>query len=124
MKWPDYFPNGCPPDDSEYPNGTVYHFTNKRNPKEKDFLTHMQRQKPCNDRCKGCGLSVFTIFEEMLRLKGLPYFKKKFIASANLKPDHGKIKNTPSAATSEDHHTWWVPTNVQPWDLFQNVDVE
>ncbi|WP_333435031.1 hypothetical protein [Microcoleus sp. D2_18a_D3] len=50
-------------------------------------------------------------------------FKNMKVAVANLTPDSGRIKHTPSPGTKNSHHSWWVPVNVEALTLFEAVDV-
>ena len=124
MTWPKHFPPGCPPAVAEDANGSVYRLTSGEEPREGDFISWKQRdpERDFGDReCRACGLSVYMDLGDAQRLRSrIPAMKRKRIAIGELEPVAGKILPTPSAGGGS-HHTWWVPSAVQPWTLFQSV---
>jgi hypothetical protein len=49
--------------------------------------------------------------------------QKRLVARGTLTPDFGQIKQTSSKDYGASHHTWWVPTKVQPWKVFHVVQI-
>lgn len=125
MNWPSFFPPNCPPPEAKDASGTVYRFVKNNPPLAEDFLTHKHRYPhqifTGEKLCQACGLSVYISEKDILwARKSVPGMRKKLIVKANLAAlaaEFGKLKDTPSA-TSSPHYTWWVPENVQPWELF------
>ncbi|MEQ6886604.1 hypothetical protein [Salicola sp. Rm-C-2C1-2] len=120
--WPEHFPAGCPPEESELATGRIYRFVSGEAPTHDDFVS-LQLENPTNSygrmACQACGLSVFRDWAVCLySQKVVPALKKKKIAFGDLTPDHGAVMPTPSKMT-ERHHTWWLPDTVDaPEDLF------
>jgi len=126
MKWPEFFPDSCPPQDSSSATGIVYRLINGQVPKEYDFKPYRQLYP---DRvfdipeCQACSLSVYTDKADVVRLKKrIPATRNKKVACGSLNSSCGKLKPTPSKENS--HHSWWVPTDLQPWLTFETVTVE
>jgi hypothetical protein len=113
MQWPDYFPSDCPPKNSKDACDRVYRLIQQDSATADDFLTVRQlypnRQFPDSDDV--------TVNRRTGR------FKNMKVAVANLTPDSGRIKHTPSPGTKNSHHSWWVPVNVEALTLFEAVDV-
>ncbi|MBE9396776.1 hypothetical protein IOQ59_05805 [Pontibacterium sp. N1Y112] len=109
-KWPDHFPEQCPPGCAEPVSGKVYRFINRANPKEKDFKSFFEL-KPDQDwgekACQARGLSVYknkNACEQMVDL--VPALAKKKLAVAELNSNDGVIAETPSR-NSNEHNTLW-----------------
>lgn len=45
------------------------------------------------------------------------------IAKGILSGELGKIKHTPSRH-EKSHHTWWIPEDSEPWNVFELIDVK
>jgi hypothetical protein len=125
LRWPDFFPDDCPPDDAEPASGEVYRITGRRNPKNRDFLSYREQRGPdaefSQPECIVCGLSVYRDIEDIsrmrLRRRRVPKLRKRlYIAKGLLNPSLGKIKAT--GHHEKSHHTWWVPTGVEAWQHF------
>ena len=128
MQWPDYFPDDCPPQDAQPATGEVYRLVKKNLPESKDFIP-LREKKTSEDfderECQVCGLSVFRSFEDAVKMKNRERgMKNRLIAKGTLSPHLGKIKRTPSSKPyGQSHHTWWVPTEVEPWSVFHVVQI-
>lgn len=121
IEWPDFFPKECPPKTASPTNGNVFRLLNSSSPKEKDFKSYFELGK-AEKACKSCGLSVYTDFGDILKkVKRIPAFRKKKIASGLLTPDMGSMKHTPFQ--NDSHHTWWLSRGAQPWLIFQVVEI-
>lgn len=115
--WPDHFPDDCPLDGAIELEGLIYRFTNKREPKAKDFVSHYERSPDYSweEPCLARGLSVYRTLvacEEMC--SGVPALRKKYIAKATIEIPVGLIAKTESKNT-DGHFTWWrseLPENV------------
>ncbi len=127
-KWPDHFPEQCPPGCAEPVSGKVYRFINRTNPKEKDFKSFFELN-PGRDwgekACQARGLSVYKskdICEQMIDL--IPALAKKKLAVAELDPDDGVIAETPST-NSNEHNTLWPLTDKKEMaDKFTCLGIE
>ncbi len=49
--------------------------------------------------------------------------EKRLVSKGTLSPHLGRIQNTPSKMLGKSHHTWWAPTEVQPWSVFRVVQI-
>jgi hypothetical protein len=76
-----------------------------------------------DDACKRHGLSVFPDRKSCEHQKNLFPNLGTFIASAELKPEHGKILNTPSQSNPM-HQTWWSYDDVDRHSLFAVIGEE
>ena len=126
MEWSKHFPDSCPPDDAKSMTITVYRFLEEREIKPEHFLTVRElsphrKFSPAEKECRACSLSVFTSREEVVRLQRTVPRWRKPAAIGNLEPDSGKLKHTPSPGKNNTHHSWWVPTEIKPWSLFNGI---
>lgn len=126
MNWRDHLPDGCPPDDALPAHGLVYRLVNKINFDSKDFLSRRE-EKPDGEwdvsECVAGGVSIYTELHGIKRLQEMvPAMRRKKITKGILDAKHGKMKNTPSQ-THSSHYTWWIPTDSQPWKVFQLVNL-
>jgi len=123
MQWPNYFPSGCPYEDSFLAAGAVYRLINKKAPEERDFLSYrlLYPDKVFNvPECIACGLSIYTDVEDIERLKRrVPATRNKRVTVGILHESLGKMK--PTGHDEASHHTWWVPLGSQPWLLFSVI---
>lgn len=105
----------CPPADSFATSAIIYHLVTEP-VAQSDFRTLVERnpEKFRND-CQAHALSVFTELPHAQAALKLPLLKKKFthVASAKLAPAMGRIKNTPSSNTGQNHHSWWFSAEVK-----------
>jgi hypothetical protein len=128
MKWPEHFPNACPPSDSSDCRGRIFRIVKNGGPEESDFLSYWvlkpERQPgwlKTGRACNACGLSVLISMEDALEVLEIVQGIGDKIAVAEFEAGTGKIKHTPSGR-HENHHTWWVPVHVEkPWTLFKIV---
>ena len=127
MQWPDYFPDDCPPQGVQPATGDVYRLVKQNPPESKDFIP-LREKKTSEDfgekECQACGLSVFRNVEDAIRVKSRARgMEKRLVSKGTLSPHLGRIQNTPSKMFGKSHHTWWVPTEVQPWSIFRVVQI-
>ena len=121
MKFPDSWPAGCPPDDSEPATGEVYRLVKSNPPTASDFLTHHELGKlPNAPPCLRCGLSVFRAREDAEhQYRAYPRLGK-FIAVGELQPEHGVTKLTQGRQPT--HTTWWSYEGVDRAAIFVSVE--
>lgn len=131
MPYPEHFPEGCPPADSDTATGEIYRFISKKHdkPMPEDFRS-WREQNPGKTisgditECQACGLSVYTCYDEVKRLTPLiPKLRKMKLAKGVFNEGMGRIKNTPSL-NSKLHYTWWIPKNSKPWEYFVIIDTK
>ncbi|MFY9227421.1 MAG: hypothetical protein WAQ98_32415 [Blastocatellia bacterium] len=120
MKWPSFFPTGCPTPETPLANESVYRVIEGSIPTNEDFISFQEQnpQKCYHPReCDACGISVYTILEDVVKLqRRVPKFKNKRIAIGKLTPEMGMLKPTPGKEPS--HHSWWIPLGIQPLNIF------
>lgn len=129
MTWPPFFPDSCPPDESEPAAGIVFRLTATETPSEEDFKSHRElyptRQYSVPE-CEACGLSVYRNIEDVRRAIAIvPALRSKKIAQGELRAEFGRIKHTPkNNQYGASHHTWWKPINQAPWSDFVVIPPE
>lgn len=108
--WPTHYPDKCPPDHSESVSGNIYRFTNRINPRYRDFSSYYELNPGHdwgNKACDARGLSVYRTEEDCIAAAAVvPALKKKHIAKASLLPGCGVIAPTHSNNT-KNHNTFW-----------------
>jgi hypothetical protein len=108
--WPKHYPETCPPSDAVKPTGNTYRFTNRCNPKQKDFQSYYElkpEEKSLGKSCNARGLSVFTSSKDCIAAAAIvPALRKKQICVANLPDNSGVLADTPSKNTN-NHKTLW-----------------
>lgn len=108
--WPDHYPELCPPNNAGHVSGRVFRFTNRTNPKSKDFLSYYDL-KPGEEwgrsECNARGLSVYTTEQDCIAAAdAVPALRRKHLCVAELPSHAGVIADTPSKNT-ENHKTLW-----------------
>jgi hypothetical protein len=109
-KWPEHYPEQCPPPSAIPPSGNVFRFTVRTSPKERDFLSYYELkpdEKWGNKACIARGLSVYTSIDDCIAAAAaVPALKKKKISVALLPANSGVIASTPSM-NIKNHRTFW-----------------
>ena len=123
MRWPSYFPEGCPPEAAVPANGVVYRLVTNNPPTIRDFQPLRIKQPHRNFKeceCQACGLSVQREVGDARELmRRIPAFKERQVAQGNLNPKFGMIMPTPTRKSrGTSHHTWWLPEKIDPSSLF------
>jgi hypothetical protein len=127
MEWPKHLPPDCPPTDAQSKSIEVYRFLDNDNQlKHENFLTVKEKSpnrafKQSEKECRACALSVFTDRDEVIALQDTVPRWRRPIAIGKINTTSGLIKHTPSSDTNNSHHSWWVPVNIKPWQLFSQV---
>ena len=122
MGFPDYFPEGCPPQDAKFMQIDVYRYT-KRNDvlHEEDFRSYHQMGKKFEDPEKhilSFGLSVLSDEAECKNGLLLPKTRKQYGGYARGRvADVGTAKATPSKR-APSHHTLWLFVDAKPLEHF------
>lgn len=106
MGFPKNWPADCPPLDAKDAEGTVYRIAKSNPPLAAELATHHEMGRAVGaPACLRCGLSVFRDFADAVHSRRLFPKLGGFIASANLRPEHGKTKIT--VGRFPTHTTWW-----------------
>lgn len=128
IKWPDHFPEQCPPVHASPVSGNVFRFISRNAPKHKDFVSFfsINPSKDWGDNsCQANGLSVYSSNEVCAKMaKMIPALAKKKLAVAELNSNDGYIANTPSNNTKH-HKTLWPlisPENLA--EKFSSIPLE
>jgi hypothetical protein len=127
-QWREHLPSDCPPEDAISANGLVYRLVDKVNFDEQDFFSYRElypeRQWDGITECVAGGISIYTDIEGIHRLRRrVKSMRHKKLIAGQLEPTHGKMKHTPSE-THISHHTWWIPLEAKPWEVFELIQNE
>jgi hypothetical protein len=126
-RFPEYFPDGCPPEDAEPGDILVYRMCENNPANEQDFLSHVLKF-PAKDYSRNIlahGVSVFIDVAEMIKFRNsVPAFRKrmKYTSFRKTFKDSGVIKSTPEK--NKSHLTWWLYKDFQPHTIFQMYEEE
>lgn len=121
QEYPDYFPEGCPPDDASIETKKLYRFCRGNKPEKGDFVSYYQMNpEKYKEIIIAYGLSVLQTAEDCLRAyRKFPFIRKYCtVASGITNAERGSWKNTPGRI-SPDHITWWMCKNVEPLEFFE-----
>ncbi len=122
-KFPDWFPENCPPADAFCEKLKVYRLAFNKKLKKKDFLPNVKLY-PKNKRYKNnilaYGISVFEDIQDMKDMKRkIPGLKKmKYNIVGYTIEEYGLIKHTPN---NNSHITWWLYEDMYPINHFKLV---
>jgi hypothetical protein len=125
LTWPHFWPDGCPPEEAARASGDVFLYVRTDPPTKRDCRPY-RRQNSTRDfgrqECEACGLSVYRSLDAVRAQRDrIPAFRQWHIAKAELQRDHGRILATPTCV-NPDHHTWWVPVDVDARQLLVVVE--
>jgi hypothetical protein len=139
MKFPDFFPDSCPPSDSVSANGDFYRVVNDkdgRTLKKEHLKSHREKQPnrtfpPDYAECELCSVSLLKDLEEAKSfakfLLALPSNRNNIgrIAYGTLSAEMGKIKHTPKPESNQlSHHDWWYPEGFDATTCFAYNDIK
>lgn len=118
-KFPDYFPEGCPPDDAKEMETHAYRFC------ENPIYEHDENWKTFYDRnpekyknmIQAYGLSFFLDKRNTEKFMKTKSFKNITIVEGLITSDTGVVKDT--SKNNNAHHTWWLYENVKPHLYFK-----
>lgn len=126
IKYAENMPQGCPLPNAIDCSSRVYKICKSTPPSAKDFMTHAEKNIAKDAAgaaaCMRHGLSVFPTFESCDHLKRFRPRLGKYIATAELRPEHGKIADTPNGENPR-HQTWWPYVDVAREEIFAVVDI-
>lgn len=121
MRYPNYFPKGCPPKDAKNVEIDVYRMCKNSKVSHSDFLSYYElgKAKDLSD-LRVYGISLDKDFEKIKAMMGMPFAKHNnfnCIAKGITKKGMGKILATPSN-NSRTHITWWLKEGSTPEEHF------
>jgi hypothetical protein len=126
MVWPSFFPAGCPYADSSPAEGEVYRLLAGLQPNPNDFKSYRElfpKRKFQVPECEACGLSVYRALNDLSTLiKRVPKMRARRVARGVLRADFGFVAPTPKR-NEHSHCTWWVPVGIDPWTVFEVVEL-
>lgn len=120
QKYPEYFPENCPPDDANTDEKQLFRFCNGNIPEVSDFISYYQKSPDkYKEIINAYGLSVLQSRNDCLRAyRKFPFLRKyKSIAQGFTNFARGSWKVTPGKI-SPTHLTWWVCDGVIPSNFF------
>ncbi|WP_368180198.1 hypothetical protein [Aeromonas sp. R5-2] len=109
--YPDFFPDGVPPEDALDAHGEAYRLVINNPPSESDFYAYHLDKRPQNPKPgrSDCGTSMFRSKEGIEQAKeAFKSLRKKKIAYGFLQPDFGKV----SKERNDSHFEAWLRTNT------------
>lgn len=121
MNFPDYFPNGCPPEDAKAIEILAYRIC-KNNPiTHEDFLSYYELGKRFNG-VNGYGVSLLVDLKEANTILAMPAHRRDLIAKGLTARECGVLKQT-SSNIRKSHFTWWLYEKAEPEKHFEVLEV-
>lgn len=118
MKFPEYFPEGCPPQNAEPESIEAYRLCKTESITRVDFYSFYELGKNIKGNINGYGVSVIGNYGEASTLSKMPTHKKEYLACGVTDPDCGVVLRTPSRNLSS-HITWWLYEDATPEKYFK-----
>ncbi|TGO03691.1 hypothetical protein PN36_02300 [Candidatus Thiomargarita nelsonii] len=114
-EWAENLPIDCPPKAAINPKyERFYRLVKQFPPTEEDFSSQrkLYPEKRFNtNECRARSLSIFSCFEECVKLLKLPLHRPKKIVQLKLPPKSGVILQTGNNPT---HYSWWKKAKYNP----------
>lgn len=109
-EWPDFFPEGVPPDSATNAEGEAFRLVAKIPSSDSDFLSTIEEQPNRNFKNDQTGKAYGVSFHRKLECsqrtkKRYKPFRNRRIAKGTLKKEHGVQLSTSS--TRDSHFTVW-----------------
>lgn len=124
LRYPDFFPQSCPPEDAELKKIEVYRFCEAETISEKDFKSFYEMNpERFKNKIMAYGLSVYLNITDLesARNKSPRLRKMKSYAVGLTYICTGKIKHTFSK-NNPGHYTWWLFDGIKPQNYFKSVN--
>lgn len=103
-KFPNDWPQPCPPSDAMKADGEYFRIVRNDPPNASDFKSHHEAKPLPKEKCNRCSLSTFRTLEGAIHMRlACPEIGDK-IAIGTLDESHGSSKVT---NTSTTHAEWW-----------------
>lgn len=123
MKYPNYFPKGCPPKEAKDVEHIVYRICKNKELTHADFLSYYELGLlPNSNDIKKYGISLDMERDRLIAMLGMPSLKNKnmkCVAKGITKKELGVSLQTPSKA-STSHITWWLKDGADPEKYFRS----
>lgn len=123
--YPDFFPEGCPPEYAEQKKVHVYRLVSGERITIDDFKSLKELGRDARSQKHPFieyGVSVNVDYEELMKCwRSTPSLKKKCknICEGNIYECSGAVAFTPSETTPQKHHhTWWIYKEIDPSNFF------
>jgi hypothetical protein len=121
MKFPDDWPEGCPPEDAEPAAGQVFRLVKSNPHSAADFASHHELGTlPKGPACLRCGLSIFRTREDADHQHRAYPKLGRHVASGMLEAKHGVAK--PTQGRQPTHTTWWPNEGVDRQSVFTTTE--
>ncbi|WP_214684809.1 hypothetical protein [Exiguobacterium sp. s155] len=125
-KFPDYFPQSCPPLKQKKGNLTVYRIVESNTIKAREFIPIGEKKKRyLSQSCNSFGISLITNPDDLKT--ALNYFaqndmkRKNKAAIGIITPDSGVYAHAPSQNVGSSHINWWTYIDVKPHTFFNEI---
>lgn len=122
QKYPDYFPDNCPPKEASIEKKVLYRLCVGDNPKETDFISYYcSNPEKYKDVINAYGLSTLPDRDScMSAFRKFPFVRSRYktVAVGITDETKGSWLSTPSK-TQPKHITWWVCEGIRPVDFFK-----
>lgn len=110
-KWPNYFPEQCPPVDARNDNIQVFRLVDGAPLSAKDFrptvIEQPHRAFEADKLCAACGVSVFRNVQDVIKKRSrFKPLRSKKIALGSITEVDGLVLET----FEPTHMTWWLQT--------------
>lgn len=119
-RYPDYFPNNCPPQNAVAHKKTLFRFCKNAEPVESDFESYyLKKPEKYKDKINAYGLSVLGSKEDCSSaVRKSPYLRVEYISFGDTDENIGCYLNTPNKK-NPGHITWWVCEGIKPHTFFK-----
>lgn len=121
QQYPDYFPEGCPPEDAHTDEQTLFRFCHETIPQKTDFESYYKKNpEKYKDSILAHGLSVLKSKEDCCSaIRKFPWVRNyQSVAKGITNEQRGSWKETPSRQNPA-HITWWVCKDIDPFSFFE-----
>lgn len=109
--YPEFFPDGVPPEDATDAHGNAYRLVVNNPPSKSDFYAYHLDKRPQNPKPSrsDCGTSMFRSIEgiSLMREASKPLRNRK-IAYGSLQPEFGKVSKE---RERDSHFDAWLRAN-------------
>lgn len=128
LKYPDYFPSDCPPEDCEIKKVNVYRLCRSKSiVDENDFISYYEKNPDkYKSQILAYGISVFSCIEGCRNaLSKWPALRKQYkgYSCGQTFICTGAIMETSNKGNAF-HCTWWLYDGVKPHRFFKICNIE
>lgn len=124
-KWPEYFPEQCPPAEARYDNVQVFRLVDGVPLSAEDFrptvIEWPHRAFGADKLCAACGVSVFRNLQDVLKTRArFNPLRNKKIARGHITERDGLVLET----FEPTHMTWWLQTSTPQVNFIEHDEHE